>query len=302
MPVYNAERYLEEAMDSILNQTFSEFEFVIVNDGSKDKSDSIIRSYDDKRIKYFKHIDNLGLIATLNKGLLNCNGKYIARMDADDISQKTRLEKQYNFLKDNPDYDIVGCHLEILFESSGKQSVRKYPISEFEVVSNIIRGRHSAVHAASMYRKTVFEKLHGYRNFKHAEDIDLWFRVFALGLNTISIDESLYSYRQHEEQVTSDQNTVQKLFYRKAFYSFISSLNSKPIREKRTNKYLDIIRWKRASINFFDIINVTRILKLILSSRKLTEATSSMLLSNFYQEYLKNTVSKGSWLFIYKLI
>ena len=108
MPVYNGEMYLREAIDSILHQTFTDFEFLIINDGSTDNSETIILSYDDSRIRYEKNDSNLKLIATLNKGIELAKGKYIVRMDADDISIPDRIEKQVAFLEKNPDVGICG--------------------------------------------------------------------------------------------------------------------------------------------------------------------------------------------------
>ena len=101
MAVYNGEKYLLEAIESILNQTYTNFEFLIINDGSTDSTEEIILSYSDQRIRYIKNEQNLKLIASLNKGLDLAKGKYIARMDADDISLPDRLEKQVNFLERN---------------------------------------------------------------------------------------------------------------------------------------------------------------------------------------------------------
>ena len=98
LPVYNSETTIQETIDSILCQTYSDFELVIINDGSSDKSEQIIGQYSDKRIRYYKNEQNKGLIYTLNRGLDLCNGEYIARIDADDIMLPTRLEKQTNYM------------------------------------------------------------------------------------------------------------------------------------------------------------------------------------------------------------
>ena len=108
MPVYNGERYLREAIDSILNQTFKDFEFLIINDGSTDLSVEIIESYADKRISLAHNGQNLGLITTLNRGFDLACGEYIARMDCDDISLPDRLEKQVVFMDNHPEIGICG--------------------------------------------------------------------------------------------------------------------------------------------------------------------------------------------------
>ena len=108
MPAYNAAEHIREAIDSILEQTFTDFEFLIINDGSTDNAVDIISEYDDPRIKLVHNDGNKGLIYSLNYGLEIAQGKYIARMDADDIAMDTRLEKQVRFLEDNPDTSILG--------------------------------------------------------------------------------------------------------------------------------------------------------------------------------------------------
>ncbi|HEY4799706.1 MAG TPA: glycosyltransferase family 2 protein, partial [Bacteroidia bacterium] len=125
MPVYNAEKYLCEAIDSILQQTFTDFEFLIIDDGSTDKSVDIIRSYSDKRIVLTTKPCNTGLIDTLNMGIQLARGKYIARMDADDISVAGRLKSQYQYMENNPDVLVVGS----LYQCIGTDIVYDMPIS-----------------------------------------------------------------------------------------------------------------------------------------------------------------------------
>ena len=111
MPVYNGSKYLKEAIDSILNQTFTNFELIIINDGSTDNSEDIIFSYQDRRIYYLKNEHNKGICITLNRGLDNARGKYIARMDCDDISMPQRLAKQVNYLERHRDVGALGTDI-----------------------------------------------------------------------------------------------------------------------------------------------------------------------------------------------
>ena len=119
MPAYNAEKYIGEAIESILNQTFKDFEFIIINDGSVDHTKEIIREYNDPRIVLLENDKNRGIVLSLNKGLDAATGKYIARMDADDIATKDRLEKQLEFLQVKS-YDMVGCNA-IKIDENGKE-------------------------------------------------------------------------------------------------------------------------------------------------------------------------------------
>ena len=108
LPAYNAEKYLKEAIDSILAQTYTNFELIVINDGSTDKTEEIILSYQDSRIRYIKNEKNLKLIRTLNKGIGLAKGKYIARMDADDISLPHRLKEEVEFMEAHPNIGEIG--------------------------------------------------------------------------------------------------------------------------------------------------------------------------------------------------
>jgi glycosyltransferase involved in cell wall biosynthesis len=114
MPVYNASRFLNAAIESILQQTFTEFEFIIIDDCSTDDSVDIIRSYNDERIRLYHNSKNCGISATLNKGIELANAKWIARMDSDDISYKDRLQKQYDFILQHPDGDLFSCWVNVV--------------------------------------------------------------------------------------------------------------------------------------------------------------------------------------------
>lgn len=111
MPVYNGERFLRQTIESILNQTFTDFEYLIIDDASTDTSRDIIRCFNDPRIRLVENVKNDGLIKTLNRGLALAQGEYIARQDQDDISHPTRIEKQFAFLNDNPEIVLLGTQI-----------------------------------------------------------------------------------------------------------------------------------------------------------------------------------------------
>jgi len=130
MPVYNAEKYLKEAIGSILGQSFSDFEFLIINDGSTDSSVKIIKSYDDPRIRFIANEKNLGVIPTLNKGFALAQGEFIARMDADDISLPKRLELQADFMDKHPEAGAIGL------TANKEESLTESPQDLFEKINN----------------------------------------------------------------------------------------------------------------------------------------------------------------------
>jgi glycosyltransferase involved in cell wall biosynthesis len=200
MPVYNGEEYLNIAIDSILNQTFTNFEFLIINDGSTDNTDNIILSYTDQRIRYIKNEQNLKLIATLNKGILLAKGKYIARMDADDISLPQRLEKQINFLENNPQIGLCGTFMKTL--GNTKDYTIGYEVNSDNIKFRLLFDTHFP-HPAAVLRKSVLQefKLEYEAEFIHVEDYVLWNRM-AEHTELAIIPEVLVIKREHENQIS----------------------------------------------------------------------------------------------------
>lgn len=200
MPVYNAEKYLNEATNSILNQSFTDFEFLIINDGSTDDSKRIIQSYNDRRIRYVENEKNLGLIETLNKGFDLALGEYIARMDADDISLPNRLEEQVRFLESSPDIGIVGSQIKTIGDIDGY--IRRRPTNPDEIKCALLFDTPLA-HPSVVIRKKVFAD-NGLKydpDFKHAEDYELWTRAVDC-TKAANIDKVLLYYRIHQKSVS----------------------------------------------------------------------------------------------------
>lgn len=207
MPVYNAEKYLKETIDSILRQTFTDFELLIINDGSSDGSEDIILSCYDKRIRYKKNPTNLKLIETLNKGIELSSGKYIIRMDADDVSLPQRLQKQVDFMEKHPDVGVCGSWFEIF----GKEKkIIKYPEKD-EDIRIMMLYQTPFCHPAVVIRKEILLQ-HNIRfspDFIHAEDYEMWVRLMGL-TRFANIQEVLLLYRLHESSVSFSNKAVQK--------------------------------------------------------------------------------------------
>ena len=209
MPVYNGEKYLKEAIDSILNQTFTDFEFIIIDDGSTDKTEQIIKSYDDKRILYIKNEKNLGVAESLNKGLDMAQGEYIARMDADDISMPKRFEKQIDFMDVHCEYGVCGTGV-IIFQDDEYICQRMFSESHKALRVDLIFG-NALAHPTVMIRKSISESvlLRYDEDFEKAEDYELWTRI-SNNIQIHSIKEPLLKYRIHENQVSTSSNTQQR--------------------------------------------------------------------------------------------
>ena len=191
MPVYNAQAYLHEAIDSILGQTFTDFEFLIIDDGSTDASAAVVRSYDDPRIRFVQNDQNLRLAATLNKGLDLAHGEYVARMDADDVSLPERLTKQVKFLDTHLETGIVGVWAKAFGEANF--SIPQPPASETARAKLLFDS--CFVHPAVLIRRS-FLDLYSlrYQPLAHFEDYELWQRAARL-FPIANIPEWLFQYR-----------------------------------------------------------------------------------------------------------
>lgn len=202
MPVYNGERFLAEAIDSILGQTFTDFEFVIVDDGSTDASPAILADYAsrDPRIRVLTQA-NAGIVAALNRGLAECRAPLVARMDADDISLPTRLERQVAFLGGHPAVAVVGTAFQLVSDTGGAGPVVRHATGHAAIVRGLRRGNCLA-HPTVMMRRDPIQAVGGYREFlRHAEDYDLWTRV-AERHELANLPECLLRYRVHGGQVS----------------------------------------------------------------------------------------------------
>ncbi len=198
MPAYNAEQYLKEAIDSILQQTFIHFNFLIINDGSSDKTEEIILSCKDPRIRYVKNDVNIGLVATLNKGIDLITTKYIVRMDADDLSVPKRLEVLYNFMETHPGIGVFSSALE---RFGGESAIWVSPQFNDDIKANLLFDS-SIAHAPAIIRtKILNENKIYYRDIHpHMEDYDLWFRLKDL-TDFENTPEPLYKYRDTGENI-----------------------------------------------------------------------------------------------------
>jgi glycosyltransferase involved in cell wall biosynthesis len=203
MPVYNIERYLTEAIDSILNQTFTDFEFVIVNDGSTDGTARILEEYAarEPRIRVF-HQPNGGIVSALNAGLAQCRAGYIARMDGDDISMPHRFALQVDYLDRHPNCVIVGGIFMSIDEAGNHRTPYRFDrnkVTSFDVFPVRVA---LTLHPLAMFRRDALLKVNGYRaTFPHAEDYDLFLRVADYG-TVDNLDEILLCYRDHGQSVS----------------------------------------------------------------------------------------------------
>ncbi len=220
LPIYNASLYLKDAIDSILNQSFRDFELIVYDDGSTDGSRTIVDSYQDDRIikRYFD--DNQGLIKILNLGFSEAKGKYIARMDADDISHPNRFEIQRNFLESNPEIGICGTQLELIHTGE----LLERPTEDGDIRWWIFKGSPFA-HPSVMIRKQVIDD-HNLRFDPKAyvvEDFDFWWHL-AFHTKLANLNQTLLKYRVHEQQESTAKHAIQIKNFKLSQIDFIQHL------------------------------------------------------------------------------
>lgn len=204
MPVFNMAPYIEESICSILTQTYTDFELLIMDDGSTDGTLDIIRKFDDRRIKLITHSSNIGLIETLNQGIDLCTGEYIARMDGDDIALPHRFERQVNYMDIHQDCGVCGSQVYLL----GLDAITTKPLHHEEIRCWQLF-QCTIVHPTVMIRKSVLED-HGikYLNYVHAEDYEIWNRLSAV-TQVVNLPEVLLMYRQHSNQISNNFQQTQ---------------------------------------------------------------------------------------------
>lgn len=246
MSVYNAEDYLRNAIESILNQTYTDFEFIIIEDCSTDNSLKIIEEYalKDSRVRVIKKKKNrgtIGFIENLNIGLQNAKGKYVARMDSDDISILTRFEKQVFFLENNPKTDIVGASIELINEE-GQHIENWIAISEHNNIVKRMPSKISLYHPVIMFRK---EATKGYRSKAlFCEDYDLYFNMIIAGKKLANLGEVLLKYRILQTSISRKKTKFIRWLFVEKIRSFYKEHNKKAFdsySEFDPNDFLNIL-------------------------------------------------------------
>lgn len=207
MPVYNTEAYLNEAIESVLKQDYKDFDFLIIDDGSTDKSKEIIMSYSDPRIKFISAPHDY--IATLNLGLEVSSGEYIAHFDSDDIMPSNRLSSQLDFIRAYPEIDVCGGYIEMF--GNINEMITWYPLTHREITSFFLWGS-PVVHGTSCIKKEFIDKnnLRYSDDYIYCEDYKLWVDIAKAGGKFANIPQTLLQYRCHRAQVSTQHHSEQK--------------------------------------------------------------------------------------------
>ncbi|GAG82409.1 unnamed protein product, partial [marine sediment metagenome] len=201
------DKYIRESIESILNQTYKNFEFIVINDGSTDNSSNIIKDYANKdyRIKIINQ-PNSGIVRALNRGLFEAKGEWVFRMDGDDIASPCRFDIQIETIKKNSSLVLIGGACQQINSEGIPIKINKYPNKHNKLVNILESGKAFFPHPTACFRRDVVVKLGGYReHFRHAEDIDLWLRLINVGKFTCCKDVVL-KLRKHRENISKMDN------------------------------------------------------------------------------------------------
>jgi glycosyltransferase involved in cell wall biosynthesis len=224
MAAYNERAYVAAAIESVLGQTFGDFEFIIIDDGSSDGTTEILRQYaaKDERIELIVQ-ENRGIPRTLNRGLDTACGKYFARMDADDISLPSRFQMQVDYLESHPDCVAVGCDAVAIdpkgdqlpdqpnVPTGGNANQATLAYDHESLVAGMLAGRWVAFFQTAMVRRSAIREVGGYdRQYEVAEDLDLFLRLSEVG-TFVNLQHILYEYRHHEGQISNRSATMRYL-------------------------------------------------------------------------------------------
>ncbi len=204
MPVYNGERYIKETIESVLTQSYTDFEFIIIDDGSTDGTLDILKKINDNRIKVLNQ-NHGGIVKALNLGIKESTGEYIIRIDADDICILNRFEVLVNYMDKNPQVSVCGSWASTIDEKGEFIGQLKHPPINNQDIKKYSLLHNPFIHPSVIIRKSVIDSVGFYKNFKHNEDYELWTRVLRVG-KVHNIPEFLINYRIHQNQITRKSN------------------------------------------------------------------------------------------------
>lgn len=207
--LYNSEKYIKQTLESILNQTFTNFEIVIINDASTDNSVNIIESFNEARIRLIHNETNKGISYNRQKGIEEAKGKYIAILDSDDIAMPNRLEKQFLFLENNPDIALCGTNANFIDENNNIINHIHAINFDSELIKVMLLFANQFINSSVLLRKDIAIRIGGY-NKQIGEDYDLFVRI-AEKYKTANLDEKLVSYRMHaisDSRIKKDLYTI----------------------------------------------------------------------------------------------
>lgn len=222
MTVRNGERFISESIDSVLGQTFDDFELIIIDDKSDDGTSDIISEFQksDSRVICIRNDDNRGAYKSLNIGINASNGTYISILDSDDLMLKDRLERQVDFLENNPEYGLVGCAIDVIDEHGTYQHTQYYP-TDHEGAKKALPRRNAFNHPSVMYRRNLAERIGGYdEKYRNSMDYDLCIKLSSVS-KSCNLRDVLTKYRVHSSNASKKNIKIQS---RAAVYVLLNAI------------------------------------------------------------------------------
>jgi glycosyltransferase involved in cell wall biosynthesis len=265
MTVYNEQEYLRASITSILNQSFKEFEFIIINDGSTDETEKIIESFSDPRIRFFKS-EKKGIVKQLNYGITLSETPIIARMDADDVAELDRFEEQINYLNHHPEVHVVGSNVVYINEKGKIVSDKDYPRNH-EDIEFMMPIESAVCHPAVMIRKEIFENFGFYtESYNHAEDYELFLNLLAAGCKFYNIQKVLLKYRAPVLRKNDKQNISLNQISYTLGVNYLNKVRQKNLTENENYNYyyrMAMIEYYKGSIKrsrgfFFNCLQISK--------------------------------------------
>lgn len=279
MPAYNVEAYVSEAINSILQQTYTNFEFIIIDDGSSDNTVENIKKFDDSRIIFIKNKINIGLISSLNNAIQKAQGKYIARMDADDTCSPNRLEIQIDYMEAHPDISILGTNMSYMTE----EFITDFPESYDDLKIKFMEGNKMSHPTVMMRKEDLFAKQLIYnKDYPSAEDYKIWTDAIISGLKIENIPDVLYQYRTHAQQTTILKSNQQ---------NYIAAKIKKEYSLHFTKNEIDLSDNELAMIsNRFEYINPPKLIFDLMYKLRTINSKNKFFEINLYNKYLKDSI------------
>ncbi len=274
MGVYNEEKYIKAAIESILGQTYTNFECLIINDGSKDNTVRLVKQFKDDRIRLIENDENIGLTKTLNKGIRLAKGKYIARMDADDVAFANRLRTQINFLENNSEIGICGSWVNVMGDEEGV--IRWKLAQEHEEIKAILLFRNALHHPTVVFRKSVFEEVSNQYDptILYGQDYELWTRLI-LKTKVHVLPQALLKYRLQSPSLNPEKIKYQIEVSKRIRCKYFESLLNRPLSD--TEKAALAGNWNKKSL----VLAWLNLSKELLQSGHLTKKGKLVFINNW---------------------
>ena len=250
MPAFNAEQFIGSAIESILSQSFTDFELIVLSDGSTDRTSSVVRQFTDPRIILIESKDNAGLVIVRNRLVAMARGRYIAFLDADDTAMPHRLQTQVDYL-DRMQVDICGGSYVSFYEATGKIKASKQRYTDADIRA-LLTISSPLCNPAIMGRAEVFKRFPYQAGKDYAEDYSLWVAIALAGYRFVNLKEKLITYRIHSTQTSQTQNTKTNAIFLQSREEYLIGLGIPP---KWTPVPMGILKRLTFALPFMFLLN-----------------------------------------------